>query len=143
MKIKKKAIFFIVLASAFFALQTSCKKEKSVETVPAVPVLTTGTWVISLMVDSGVTITNEYQDYTFVFNSNGELTAANSSGTTVGYWYAEIDDHGDDEFRIALGNVYPLSNLSKRWHIRTSTSSKVELYDDEYHHNDECTFQKL
>ena len=143
MKIIAKQIVFIMLLSAFFVLEFSCKKDKSVETVSAVPVLTTGTWSIVFMADSGVTNTNEYQDYTFIFNTNGELTAANSSGTTVGYWYAESDDHGDDEFRMALGNFYPLSNLSRRWHIRSSSANKVELYDDEYNHDDKCTFQKL
>lgn len=133
MKLKVQILFIALFAFA-------CKKEKGTG-IPASGVLTTGTWYVSKMMDDGSDETSIFYDYTFVFNTNGELTAACSYGTTVGSWYAENDDHGNYEFRIALGNVDPLEKLSKRWHVRSQTSTKVELYENDQD-SEEVTFEK-
>lgn len=118
----------------------SCKKEKGTG-IPASGVLTTGTWYVSELIEDSSDMTYLFNDYTFVFNTNGELTAACPYGTEVGSWYAEDDSHGNDEFRIALGNTEPLRHLSKRWHIRSQSANKVELYDDD-NDGEELTFTK-
>lgn len=133
MKLKSILVIFIIFSFA-------CKKEKGAG-IPAQGVLTTGTWYISQFLEDGNDETYHFEDYTFVFNTNGELTATCVYGTTVGSWYAEDDDDGSDEFRIALGNVEPLDKLSKRWHIRSETSTKVEFYDDD-NSDEEVTFMK-
>ncbi len=135
-RVKLNATFILLLIVLF-----SCKKEKG-SSIPAAGVLTTGTWYVSKMVEDTTDQTAIFNEYTFVFNTNGELTAACSYGTTVGSWYADNEDHGDSEFRIALGYTEPLSKLSKRWHVRTQTSTKVDLYDDEDSAHEELIFEK-
>jgi hypothetical protein len=132
---KFKIIILLLVVFAF-----ACKKEKGTAT-PAQGVLTTGTWYVSKLMEDGIDVTNLFDEYTFVFNTNGELTAACPYGTEVGSWYAEEDDDGEDEFRIALGNTEPLRHLSKRWHIRSQVSDKVEFYDDD-NNGEELTFTK-
>ncbi|MBP9923787.1 MAG: hypothetical protein KBF92_08145 [Bacteroidia bacterium] len=132
---KFKLIILLAIAFSF-----SCKKEKGTA-IPAQGVLTTGTWYVSKMTEDGDDLTYLFDEYTFVFNTNGELTAACPYGTEVGSWYAEADDDDDDEFRIALGNTEPLVHLSKRWHIRSQVADKVELYDDD-NDEEEVTFTK-
>lgn len=133
MKLRTLILFFVLASFA-------CKKEKGAG-IPASGVLTTGTWVVNRLIEDSTDFTYLFNDYTFVFNTNGELTAACPYGTEVGSWYAEDDDHGDDEFRIALGNTEPLRRLSKRWHIKSQVSNKVELYDDD-NEGEELTFTK-
>ena len=96
---KFKLIILLAIAFSF-----SCKKEKGTA-IPAQGVLTTGTWYVSKMTEDGDDLTYLFDEYTFVFNTNGELTAACPYGTEVGSWYAEEDDDDDDEFKIALGNT--------------------------------------
>ena len=132
---KQRAILLLIVLFSF-----ACKKEKGAG-IPAQGVLTTGTWYVSKFMDSGTDETYIFEEYTFVFNTNGELTATCIYGTTIGSWYAEDDDDGTDEFRIALGNVAPLDKLSKRWHIRSESSTEVEFYDDD-NSDEEVTFMK-
>lgn len=138
-------VFYVVLIPLIATLSFGCKKEHSAITTAStvVNVVTTGTWAIILMSDSGIDQTADFADYSFVFNTNGELTAARASGTTVGSWYAEIDDHGENEFRIALGYVYPLNMICKRWHVLTSTPNKLELHDGDGQFQEYLTFKKL
>ncbi len=138
-------VFYVVLIPLIATLSFGCKKEHPATTTTStvVNVVTTGTWAIILMSDSGIDQTADFADYSFVFNTNGELTAARASGTTVGSWYAEIDDHGENEFRIALGYVYPLNMICKRWHVLTSTPNKLELHDGEGQFQEYLTFKKL
>lgn len=139
-------VISILSLTIFLFLTSSCKKEdNSVDPTPVVNVFTTGTWMITYMADSSYDCTYEFADYSFVFNTNGELTAATASGTTVGSWYAENDDDDDDEFRIALGNTPPLDKLSRRWHVRSISVTEVDLYDEEedHGHEYELKFKKL
>lgn len=138
-------VFYVVLIPLIATLSFGCKKEHPAITTTStvVNVVTTGTWAIILMSDSGIDQTADFADYSFVFNTNGELTAARASGTTVGSWYAEIDDHGENEFRIALGYVYPLNMICKRWHVLTSTPNKLELHDGDGQFQEYLTFKKL
>lgn len=140
-----RCIFYVGLIALIATLSFGCKKEHSTTTTTStvVNVVTTGTWAITLMSDSGIDQTADFVDYCFVFNTNGELTAARASGTTVGSWYAEIDDHGENEFRIALGYVYPLNMICKRWHVLTSSPNKLELHDGEGQYHEYLTFKKL
>ena len=141
----KKALFYVGLVALIATLSFGCKKERSSKatTSTVVNVMTTGTWTITLMSDSGIDQTNDFVGYSFVFNTNGELTAARASGTTVGSWYAEIDDHGENEFRIAIGYVYPLNMICKRWHVLSSSPDKLELNENESMHQEYLTFKKL
>jgi hypothetical protein len=132
---KLKAVLLVLTLFAF-----ACQKEKGAG-IPVSGALTTGTWYVSKFTSDSLDETNIYNGYTFIFNTNGELTASCTYGTTVGSWYAEDDNDGSDEFRIALGNIDPLDKLSKRWKIRSQTSSKVELFEDD-HGSDEVTFTK-
>ena len=132
---KLNAIILLLVILSF-----ACKKEKGAG-IPASGVLTTGTWYVSKFMNNGNDETYHFEEYTFVFNTNGELTSTCVYGSTVGSWYAEDDDVGTDELRIALGNVDPLDKFSKHWHIRSETSTKVEFYDDDNTH-EEVTFSK-
>ena len=127
----------VLLLLVFFAF--ACKKEKGAG-IPTSGVLTTGTWVVSKLSIDGTNITDSLSSYTFVFDTNHGITAASALGTTIGEWYIETDD--DSEFRIVLGDKAPLNNLSKIWHVRSESESKVELYDDEDGRSDELTFNK-
>jgi hypothetical protein len=70
-----KKLLFPILFIAFFA---SCTNDSSVEPV--------GVWKVSYALDSGKDETNEFNGYTFDFQTGGKFVAKFTGRTVEGTW---------------------------------------------------------
>ena len=104
--------------------------------------LANGSWVVSLLTDDGRNETSDYDGYTFVFASDGKLTATRGSATTNGTWRTRRDD-GSNELVIQLITTdKDLLELNDDWDIVLSTNSKIELQDDNDERDEQLHFTK-
>jgi hypothetical protein len=94
--------------------------------------ISSGTWKITNFNDSGNDETNHLTNYSFVFATNGSLTAGNGTNNYAGTW--NISDHNsEDDSQIELDfniNFYLLKDfddLSEDWNIQTQSIVKIEL----------------
>ncbi|WP_255572912.1 hypothetical protein [Hanstruepera marina] len=96
-----------------------------------------GTWRITSFVDSGQDETNDFTGYGFLFNSNGELIATHSSGSSLtGAWSVSDSNSNDDsssdiDFNIFF-NVSDSNNfedLNDDWDIVSHSDNMIKLRD--------------
>jgi hypothetical protein len=103
---------------------------------PVVNTVTSGTWRITLYDDNGVIKTNNYSNYIFTFNSNGVLTASNSTSYN-GTWSVTANNSNDDsqddlDFNISFTSPAPSSftdDLTDDWDIVSYTANRIQLID--------------
>lgn len=98
-----------------------------------------GTWSIVLYNDSGVDETNDYNDFTFTFSSNGSLLAESSTESYTGTWSVSdssssnddnsSSDNDDIDFNIAFSTPDILLELTDDWDVETYSSTRIELFD--------------
>ncbi len=98
---------------------------------PFITELTTGTWFVNLMEDSGTDETCDYVAYEFLFNVNGTVTATSATITKNGFWSA-IDDSGTIDLILNFdldGTNDPFEDLNDDWDVQNYTSSLIQLMD--------------
>jgi hypothetical protein len=108
----------------------------SADPTPVISTVTSGTWRITLYEDNGVNETNNYANYIFTFNSNGVLTAVNTT-TYNGTWSVTASNSNDDsqddlDFNIAFLAPAPSAftdDLTDDWDIISYTANKIQLID--------------
>ncbi|EAZ96168.1 hypothetical protein FBBAL38_02075 [Flavobacteria bacterium BAL38] len=109
----------------------------SADPTPVINTVTSGTWRITFYEDNGVDETTNYSNYNFTFNSNGVLTAANTTSYN-GTWSVIADNSADDnpdndfDFNISFTTPAPISftdDLTDDWEIVSYTATKIELID--------------
>jgi hypothetical protein len=109
----------------------------SADPTPVINTVTSGTWRITLYEDNGVDETTNYSNYNFTFNSNGVLTAANTTSYN-GTWSVTTSNSADDnpdndlDFNIAFTAPAPITftdDLTDDWDIVSYTATKIELID--------------
>ncbi|MBT8269936.1 MAG: hypothetical protein HKO67_03915 [Flavobacteriaceae bacterium] len=96
-----------------------------------------GTWVITLYIDSGQDETNHYNGYSFTFNSNGTLTADDGNMTINGSWSvtdssnSSDDSSSDDDidFNILFSSPADFAELTDDWDVVQHSSTRIELID--------------
>lgn len=91
-----------------------------------------GTWQISKFIDSGDDETENFEGYSFTFNSNNILVATNGTNTYNGAWSITDDNSNDDssddlDFNISFTSPPDFEELSEDWDIISITSNKIEL----------------
>ena len=92
-----------------------------------------GDWVITYFNDSGDNDTHHFTGFSFTFNDDGSLVAANNSTTHIGLW--SITDHhsnsnhhsNDEEFNINFDGPNHFDDLSEDWDIISTTDTHIEL----------------
>jgi len=94
----------------------------------------TGNWRITKYIDSGDNETNHFSGYTFSFNSDNTLVAANGTNTYNGTWSVTDNNSGDDslddlDFNIFFASPDDFEELSDDWHFLSRTDTKIELID--------------
>lgn len=104
-------------------------------------IVTTGNWVISSFIDSGQDETNNFNGYTFTFNTDGSLVATKAGTTVNGSWSItdDDDDNSDDDsdgdssndidFNIVFNAPDDFTELSDDWDIISKSETKIELID--------------
>ena len=109
----------------------------SADPTPVINTATSGTWRITLYDDNGVNETNNYANYIFTFNSNGVLTAANSTSYN-GTWSVTTsnsnDDNPDNDLDFNIAFLAPAPNaftddLTDDWDIVSYTATRIQLID--------------
>ncbi len=104
--------------------------------------VTTGSWSITSYIDSGIDETDDFAGYTFTFNADGSLLAANGSNQIEGSWSVtgedssdsssddSMDDDRDDiDFNIFFASPDRFAELTEDWDIVSRTDSRIELID--------------
>lgn len=102
-------------------------------------VATSGGWAISSYIDSGNNETTHFTGYTFVFNSNGSITASNGETTVQGTWSITAEDDSNDDnpsssdaeihFNISFSTPENFSDLTDDWHLVAYSSNQIQLID--------------
>jgi hypothetical protein len=108
----------------------------SADPTPVINTVNSGTWRITLYEDNGVNETNNYSNYIFTFNSNGVLTAANSTSYN-GTWSVTASNSNDDsqddlDFNIAFLAPAPnafTDDLTDDWDVVSYTANRIQLID--------------
>jgi hypothetical protein len=138
----KKFKLFSILSLVFVLnVASMCSDDNDSTTTadptPVINTVTSGTWSITLYDDNGVDETNNYSNYIFTFNSNGVLTAANSTNYS-GTWSVTTsnsnDDNPDNDLDFNIAFVAPAPNsftddLTDDWEIVSYTATKIQLID--------------
>jgi len=93
-----------------------------------------GTWRISLFVDSGVDETKDFAGYKFIFNTNGVLDSGNGVNNYVGTWSISDSNSSDDtpndlDFNIFFNLTNDFEDLNDDWDFVSYSVSKIELID--------------
>ena len=144
----KTKIYITLILLALSASFQSCKKNddnspsnssgsgnNNVSTV-----LTAGSWRVSYFHENSSDHTNDFNGYTFTFNGNGTMTAANSSGTVNGTWRK---DDSSNEIHFSIGSSLPLTDLNKGWIVTSQSAVEIIMMDDNSSHNEELRFAKI
>jgi len=98
-----------------------------------------GTWYISSYIDSGQDETNDYNGYTFTFNTDGTVVATNGSNTLNGTWSVTDSSNSNDDsnsaddidfnlmFSVPTSSVF--DDLNDDWDIVTYNNNTISLID--------------
>lgn len=141
----------ILLAGSILLLATTACKKQQINKVE--DTVTDGTWKITYFVHDGNNKTSQYVSESFVFNSDGTVTATGTQ-TVNGTWNVDKESDDDDhlfddkhlEFYLNFG--HPYGDLTESWHIESRSDSKITLKDDDDNEDDDdsedyLTMEKL
>lgn len=139
--IMKKILFYSFLFGLTLSW-ISCDRTDNVDSNTA-QVATSGTWRVTLFIDSGNDETSDFAGYTFTFNSGGSVTAVKNGNTSTGTWSVNTSSN---KFNIDLGPKtpanHPLGELTDDWKILSSSATEIRLTDDNASSNEFLTFTK-
>ena len=124
----KKIVFHLLVFSVLFF---SCKKDDnnpSISTSNVTSTVSTGNWRITYYWDTDHDETNNFIGYSFVFNTNGTVTATKAANTITGTWTTRNDD---SKIKLVLSFSSPADfiEISDDWHTIERTDSKIKLQD--------------
>ena len=93
-----------------------------------------GDWYVSLYTDSGKNETSDFSGYSFVFTSDGSMSASTSSLNFTGSWYIG-DNSGDDNpssnrLVINITGNDRMDDVTDDWIILKLTDTEIWLKDD-------------
>lgn len=122
-------------ALSFVFLMTSCTNGSD-DVVPTQDIVQqnvqTGSWKITSFIDSGNDETNHFTGYSFIFGSNGTLTATGGGSSVAGTWNIADNNSNDDsvddlDFNIFFNLGNDFDELSEDWNVVSQSSSRIEL----------------
>jgi hypothetical protein len=116
----------------FLSSNSGCKKDDNgVDSAGQVTALNqtaqAGSWKITYFFDN-TDETNHFTGYTFVFNTNGTVTASNGTTTTNGTWSGGYDD-STVKLYLNFGTATPFLELNDDWHLVSQSATKIILQD--------------
>lgn len=101
-----------------------------------------GTWKVTFYYDKTKDETSDYAGYSFVFNTNGTMSATKGTATTNGTW-KEYTANGVQRFAITLGTTTkPLADLNDDWQLVSKTATEIKLKDNNPAKNEQLVFSK-
>lgn len=143
---KKKIKYFSI--SALVALLAACTTDDTndnnsnnleAQIQEVKNLATSGTWIVSSFIDSGVNETDDFTGYSFAFNADGSLVADNGTNTVEGTWSVTSDDSDDSmddspddssddiDFNIFFASPENFNELTEDWEIVSQSSTKIDL----------------
>ncbi len=126
-------------------LNSSCSKSGDSSLVNNVtPIVTNGTWQVSLFSERGVNETSDFSGYSFTFQSDGKLIVQKGGATVKqGSW---TEDNSSGKLIINLGvkdnTNKPLGQLTDDWLLTSRSDTKISLTDDNTARNEILEFTK-
>ena len=130
MKTISKILFlFISLSVLFF----SCTKSPS-------KLIVSGTWAVSLYMHDGKVETSDYDFYIFDFKKDKTLVVTLPSGAlSIGSW--NYDD-AISKYRISISGTDKLDKINEDWIVIATSSTNIELRDDDSSKNELLSFRQ-
>lgn len=134
---------FIVMLSLVL-MSTTCSTDddgitnnNTLQIQSIVNIAQSGTWKITYFFDTDEEETSNYNDYDFIFASDGNLTASNLSSTITGNWSVTDDSNSsndsneddDIDFNISFSSPAIFQELTDDWDIVSVTETTIELID--------------
>jgi hypothetical protein len=93
-----------------------------------------GDWTVTYFTDSGKDETSDFSGYSFVFGTNGTLTATGAAGTFTGTWWvgdkSSDDDSSSNRLNILITGNKAMDHLTDDWVIISITANTIQLRDD-------------
>ncbi|MFN2261783.1 MAG: hypothetical protein ABR595_06945 [Psychroflexus sp.] len=136
---------FTELESAFNDLNSNCYEPLLYEFEPEqpdlIPFLTEGEFIIVNFVDEGNNDTEDFENFTFTFNTDNSITVTNTTNQDefFGSWDVEFDD-GIQKLDLVFSDEF-LDELDEDWDVVDfANPNQLELFDEP---NSELEFEKL
>jgi hypothetical protein len=93
-----------------------------------------GSWRIAYFFDTDDDETDNFNNYSFKFNTNGTLVATQGATAHTGAWSVTDDGSNDDnnnyddiDFNISFSAPPDFEELSEDWEIISISNTKIEL----------------
>jgi hypothetical protein len=148
---KKYLNILVVSAIPFLLGMVSCSKSSynsNTNTNNAVTAeLTAGKWVISSFTQKTEDKTSKFSGITFVFSSDGSVSADDNGKTTKGSWHYSpaVTYYGSsskEALSINLGTAKPFDLLAKTWNLVSSSSTAIKVDSPEVLEDEHVQFSK-
>ena len=120
--------FRIYIAVICMFLAFSCKKAVQDQKRQAVmSFITNGHWKVQSYLEDTVSVTAQFENYSFKFNDNGTVVGDSASVSTTGTWVGDVSDYSITSDFPGAGD--PLQKLNGHWVIKDSglTFVKADL----------------
>lgn len=108
----------------------------SIDTNEITSFMVSGDWQITYFFDTDKEETNDFNGFSFVFGSNGVLTASNGTQEITGSWSITDSSSSDDDdpdsdvdFNIAFLTPDNFEELSDDWDVVSYSATRIELID--------------
>ena len=128
---------------------TSCSKKSSNNNSGVPEALSTaivkGNWVVHLFEVQGKNQTSDLAGYVFIFKTNNVMVATKGNDSFSGTW-SEENDSGRKKLIIKWGFgpiTRELSELEEDWVVVSSTSTMIELGDDNPAKSSKLHFRRI
>lgn len=131
------------LSFLVFISISSCQNNNDSVSPTTSQVVTSGTWRVSLFIDSGNDETSDFTGFSFTFNQDGSLSASRNTFSRTGTWSV---NSSSNRFIIDLGPKIttnePLGELTDDWVILSQSNTELKLSDDNVASNEFLTFTR-
>lgn len=141
----KNRINTVILLAFTMAVSAACTKSDNSGTINNVsPIITTGTWRVSLFSERGTDETSDFSGYTFTFQSDGKLLVQKGGSTVKQGTWSENNSSGKLIIDLGLkdNTNKPLGELTDDWILTAKSDTKISLTDDNASRNELLEFSK-
>lgn len=104
-------------------------------------VLVQGEWIVTYFFEDGEDQTEDFEDFTFTFLSNGTFTASNGSAQYQGEWETEFDDD-EIELELDFDDSGLLDELDDDWILIDFSADRIRLKDSSDGNTTYLTFER-
>lgn len=146
---ERKFFKILIIALSLSVMSTQCssddddgtQNDNSVQIAELTSISIDGTWRVQSYMDSGQDETSDFNGYSFIFNSSGDITATSQTATRTGTWSitndsnSSSDDDGDDsdiDFNIMFAVTSAdddFEDLNDDWDVLSYSNTQIQLRD--------------